>query len=430
MNSSNASAHVGGKVKTKEKEKEREKGEKDSIPEGMRTPEGKEKKGEKDVKLKEKDRRKNQELVELYARSYPSVILSTRPGRSESVGFTTLSLEEKAKIDIQKISDLAIYLESTVDDMKQGIQEQYDQLQRSKHIFEEEKRKMSEQFPIEETILELNVSGKKFTSYKATLCKVDGSMLEAMFSGRHRTVKDKKGRFFIDRPAKPFRTILQYLQTGTVVPPHDEADMQQLMIEIEYFGLDYSSDLQVLCHRFLGTQLLAYEQQKLLSRFYGDTKMRWVLCYKASRDGFRAADFHRKCDKVGPTIAVIQSKEGGYLFGGYTSLSWKSSQRQPKDPHAFVFSLTNPSNQPVKMDKPGPQSEKFIVDRPDYGPTYGGGHDLYIADNSNTNNQSHANIGHSFLLEGFVYGTQNTRHFLTGATNFMIDEIEVFQMKV
>lgn len=50
---------------------------------------------------------------------------------------------------------------------------------------------------------------------------------------------------------------------------------------------------------------------------------RWKLIYKASTDGFATYSFHSKCDNKGPTLSSIQAN--GYLFGGYTPLSWSSS---------------------------------------------------------------------------------------------------------
>src|SRR5262245_16062548 len=75
----------------------------------------------------------------------------------------------------------------------------------------------------------------------------------------------------------------------------------------------------------------------------------WNLIYKGTRDGFSVDDFHRCCDKQGPTITVIRTKEGDYLFGGYTSVPWYNTPwydfltgESKADPHAFLFTLRNP----------------------------------------------------------------------------------------
>lgn len=55
-------------------------------------------------------------------------------------------------------------------------------------------------------ILELNVGGEEMTTCKSTLCSVPGSMLDAMFSGRH-TLKMTKGRYFLDRDPTTFKYV-------------------------------------------------------------------------------------------------------------------------------------------------------------------------------------------------------------------------------
>jgi hypothetical protein len=48
-------------------------------------------------------------------------------------------------------------------------------------------------------IVRVNVGGKEFITLRSTLCRFDGTFLEAVFSGRHRSVRDSMGRCFIDR---------------------------------------------------------------------------------------------------------------------------------------------------------------------------------------------------------------------------------------
>ena len=50
-------------------------------------------------------------------------------------------------------------------------------------------------------------------------------------------------------------------------------------------------------------------------------KCNWNLCYRASRDGWRAQDFHRHCNNKGPTVVLV--KVNDYIFGGYTDQSWE-----------------------------------------------------------------------------------------------------------
>lgn len=89
-------------------------------------------------------------------------------------------------------------------------------------------------------ILELNVGGNRFTTSRQTLCRVPGSFLEAMFSGRHEkpALKSQDGCYFIDRNGTHFQYILDFLRVGCVVAlPPGEAPQEELAIEADFYGL-------------------------------------------------------------------------------------------------------------------------------------------------------------------------------------------------
>jgi hypothetical protein len=94
----------------------------------------------------------------------------------------------------------------------------------------------------------LQVGGSKFETLRDTLTKVsvlhtccaavcqatlqvEGSMLQAMFSGRHPITKDKKGRAFLDRDADTFKLVLNYLRTDRAPEGLDKT--RQMMFEDE-----------------------------------------------------------------------------------------------------------------------------------------------------------------------------------------------------
>ena len=84
---------------------------------------------------------------------------------------------------------------------------------------------------------------------------------------------------------------------------------------------------------------------------------------------------------------------------------------------SFLFSMMNPQGvAPIKMflvkDR---QSAIFCDSR--YGPSFGGGCDLYISNNANTNGLSYSNLGHTYQLPT---GQQST--FFTGAENFNVTD--------
>ena len=59
------------------------------------------------------------------------------------------------------------------------------------------------------------------------------------------------------------------------------------------------------------------------------------------------------------------------------------------------------------------------------GPTFGGGHDIYIADNANQNANSYTNFGTSYSLPN---GVTNSSTILAGTRYFSPDEVEVFYL--
>ena len=62
-----------------------------------------------------------------------------------------------------------------------------------------------------------------------------------------------------------------------------------------------------------------------------------------------------------------------------------------------------------------------------YGPTFGGGHDIYISNNCHTNTNSYSNLGHSYLPpNGYAYGSVQARAVFAGSYKFRCDEYEVF----
>ena len=92
--------------------------------------------------------------------------------------------------------------------------------------------------------------------------------------------------------------------------------------------------------------------------------------------------------------------------------------------NSFIFSL---------LDKEGLAPFKSMVTNTSlaiyreagYGPTFGGGHDIYIADNANQNANSSTNFGTSYSLPNKVTDPYT---ILAGARYFSPDEVEVFYL--
>jgi hypothetical protein len=172
-----------------------------------------------------------------------------------------------------------------------------------------------------------------------------------------------------------------------------------------------------------GGTLLSIEQQMKLNKLYGKEDERWMLIYKATRDGFGGSDFHRCCNSQGPTMTVIQSKDGGYLFGGYTSISWRSVGNYVEDKDGpFLFTLTNPHGIPPTK-YPNKDVQHSIYDRRDYGPTFGAGCDLYVCHNSQTTEGSGFGFSRSYSDT-----TNRGETTFTGNKYFQTSDIEVYRL--
>ncbi|KAL4220631.1 BTB/POZ domain-containing protein kctd15 [Mactra antiquata] len=96
---------------------------------------------------------------------------------------------------------------------------------------------MSKFHMISERIVKLNVGGTFYTSTKATLTKVHGSLLWRIITGDVASIRDEKGSFFIDRDGPVFRHILNYLRSDRLTVPYGFRELDLLKVEADYYGL-------------------------------------------------------------------------------------------------------------------------------------------------------------------------------------------------
>ncbi len=91
-------------------------------------------------------------------------------------------------------------------------------------------------------IIKICVGGQDFKTTRATLMSDQNSMLAKMFEseseGRIAAAKDPdSGAYFIDRSAKYFESILNFLRTGEIECPCC-LDLKFLLQEAEYYGIE------------------------------------------------------------------------------------------------------------------------------------------------------------------------------------------------
>jgi len=141
--------------------------------------------------------------------------------------------------------------------------------------------------------------------------------------------------------------------------------------------------------------------------------------YQATKDGFSAADFHKKCDGKSNFLVVAKSGDG-FAFGGYTKSTFTSEDSWANDSSAFVF----------RFDESG-EAKKYTVSEESTAVYYnsnalvqfGDGPDLKIGTNANTNVTSLSYLG-------TIYTGSDGACTVNGGTNeFILSEIEIFKIK-
>ncbi len=179
-----------------------------------------------------------------------------------------------------------------------------------------------------------------------------------------------------------------------------------------------------ICLPIFDSAILSTTQKNSLLNLIGFETKKFPLLWRATRDGFQAAKFHSLCDGKANTLTVIKSTTG-YIFGGYASLAWDSSSGHRNDPTAFMFTLTNPSNTPLKIQQISPTSSYSVYSGSSDGPCFGGGRDLRVADMSNTYDNYCSLL--SYKLPNGLTGLAGGKWIYGGTTDyFKATEVEVF----
>jgi hypothetical protein len=93
---------------------------------------------------------------------------------------------------------------------------------------------------------------------------------------------------------------------------------------------------------------------------------RFEILWRGSRDGFKAKEFHRRCEGHANTLTVILDTKGN-IFGGFTPVEWESRPssywKADDSLKSFLFTLKNPHNIPAMRFalKPEKRAAQSIV---------------------------------------------------------------------
>lgn len=80
-----------------------------------------------------------------------------------------------------------------------------------------------------------NVAGQRFTTTRETILKEPASRLALMARGVLPVSKDESGAIFIDRDAKYFQLVLNYLRDGWCNIPKAQEERKELLQEVRYY---------------------------------------------------------------------------------------------------------------------------------------------------------------------------------------------------
>eukprot|EP01083_Nonionella_stella_P140487 430904_1 len=130
----------------------------------------------------------------------------------------------------------------------------------------------------------------------------------------------------------------------------------------------------------------------------GLSDKRWSLLYRGSRDGFTANVFHNKCDGKAKTLSIIRT-DSNNVFGGYTSVPWKSDNKHAADNDAFIFLIRSSKNYPPQVFATQKEERKqyAVYHGSSYMCVFGYAFALYVADNCNANTSSYVNGNNTYM---------------------------------
>jgi len=170
---------------------------------------------------------------------------------------------------------------------------------------------------------------------------------------------------------------------------------------------------------FEGTSFLNNDEKKLISKWISPNKViKFNLLFSTNKDGDSSSTFHYYCDGIFPTVTVVLDTSGR-RFGGYSTQNWCQSTvgaSYARAPDSFIFNLSNKQKYDLIQF-----NTSAVYRYNSYGPTFGGGHDLCLANSCRSNTSSYCNKS--------SYNTGNNNLLgNSSSTSFQVSYYEVYQV--
>ena len=190
------------------------------------------------------------------------------------------------------------------------------------------------------------------------------------------------------------------------------------VIEINYklfYNLDKEPNIETIktvSDYYILTKFLREQMQEDEK----NSRILFIMCYKATIDEDKASSFRKKCENLSPLIFIIETTDG-FRFGGYTSSFLNNSRNgYINDPYSFIFSFD--TKKKYKIIK----NEEAVFDIKDNFPSFGNS-DIVIKDGFLSNKSSYSMFPDHYEQDTEALGDYQ----LTGGVKFFqIKEMEVF----
>ena len=286
-------------------------------------------------------------------------------------------------------------------------------------------------------LVKLNVGGEVHIIKRRIMLSVGDHMsfLYTMISGRWHYLlpKDCKGIIFVDLDPALFEPIFDKLRYRSNCSTNEPLIQRVPMEKRFYFnaavlyykmgGIVHSStalsvESEIECMNDPKNILLLHS---FLPSDFIKMRLKLELLYRGSRDGMKAAAFHRMCDGKNDTVSVIKDTNGN-VFGGFADKAWSSQESSVKSEKSFLFSLKSSlGNHAVKfpVDTRDPNSLRH---HPSCMCAFGST-DLYIGDPENSN--STIDIRKAYKNPSSTFSAS---YCTGGHKTFAVHEIEVYQI--
>jgi hypothetical protein len=296
------------------------------------------------------------------------------------------------------------------------LKERVQELNRKKHDIAQTHGNLD---AAEDDLIEINAGGKIIVAKRSTLTQIQGSRMEALFSGRwdKKLMRDGHGRIFLDVDPTCFQAIVDYLNEMTISskdsppspPSVDDEHKIILNHQLELFSFGLGPE-----HSFFDSTIIKDAGGCVMLHEWLEENGQdgeFSLLFRGTRDGQQTNDaFHSKCDNKGCTLTVIETT-CGKVFGGYSNTAWLSTGRFKGANQAFLFALSGGGIlSSCKMKLKNANDKRAVFCNNFLGPVFGDD-DMYV-DGSNV----HIRPGNTYDQGPMPNGS------------FPIKEVEVFQV--